>query len=202
MVRRKALVVLASLLFPLGAGAAELVFEFTGKVVYGGTLAPVGAPVTGSFSYDTNTRPWYVIGSDAMYQIPAPHYIEVNVNGHQALANRLAARVSNNYGGNVEDVVTLSGSPGAMVDGEFLPEGGVGVYFSSGPGSTDVLRNRRLPMGYDVQAFDAYEGNGGTVQRNGGQDGSLLQFTIESVVVHRICPANAADDAGSDCVVR
>lgn len=201
MVRRQGLVVLASLLFPLGASAAELVFEFTGKVVYGGTLAPVGAPVTGTFSYDTKTRPWFAYGSDAHYQIEAPHYIEVRVDGHLAVSEPLSIRVSNDFGGNVEDVVNVSGGTGAMLDGEFMPQGGVGVYFSSGPGSTDVLRNRRLPMHYDLAAFDAWEGNGGYILRDGGQNGYVLQFSIDSIVERRICP-DGANATGGDCVVR
>jgi hypothetical protein len=194
----------ASLLFPLGAGAADLVFEFTGKVIFGGTLAPVDAPVTGTFSYDTRTTPWFETEDTAFYLLPAPHYIDVNVAGRQAIGAGVNASVTNDAGGNVEDVVNLYSSGGAMLDGEFLPEGTVGVVFGSDPGSTGAVRTLRLPARYDLDRFDVQGGNGGYLMRDGGPDGFLLQFSIESVVVRRICRegSDASAPKPKDCVVR
>jgi hypothetical protein len=80
------------------------------------------------------------------------------------------------------------------------------VVFGSGPGSTGAVHNFRLPARYDLDRFDVQGGNGGSILRDGGPDGFLLQFSIESIVVRRIC----RDDAGAgepkpkpkDCVVR
>jgi hypothetical protein len=202
MVCNRRFALLLSLLFPIAANAAELAFEFTGKVLYGGTFAPVGAPVTGTFSYDTKTDPWFEQGSDAFYLIPAPHYIDVNVDGHLVLGSALNATVSNDFGGNVEDIVNLYSSGGAMLDGEFMSEGTVGVVFASGPGSTHALHNRRLPKRYDLDKFDQLGGNAGFILRDGGPDGYLVQFSIESVVARRICRNEPAGGNPERCVVR
>lgn len=202
MVRnRRFAFLLASLLFPFGANAAELVFEFTGKVLYGGTFAPVGAPVTGSFSYDTKTDPWFEIGSDAFYLIPEPHYIEVSVAGHLAIGAGLNINVTDDAGGNAEDVVNIYSS-GAMVDGVFAPQGTVGVVFGSGPGSTHALHDTRLPARYDLDRFDVWGGNGGVVTIDGsGPDPYLVQFSIESIVQRRICNDRGGGER-RPCVVR
>ncbi|MBL8261105.1 MAG: hypothetical protein JNM58_01675 [Xanthomonadaceae bacterium] len=198
----KYIAVVLSVLLPMSAHAADRVFEFTGKVIHGGTLAPEGAEVAGSFSYDPSTRPWFEIGTDAHYLIPAPHYIEVRVAGQQALGTNLVAYVSNDFGGNVEDVVSIDNSGGLTLDGAYLPEGTLSVVFASGPGSTGALHNRRLPRKYDLVRFDAPGGSGGILRRNGEQDGTLLQFSIETIVARRICPAANDRAETSQCVER
>ena len=202
MLRRTCFAVLLSVLFPVASHAADRVFEFTGKVTYGGTLAPEGAKVTGSFSYDPATRPWFKQGSDAHYQIPAPHYMEVRVAGRQALGTNLVAYVSNDFGGNVEDVVNIGNSGGMTLDGVYLQEGTLTVVFASGPGSTDVLHNRRLPRKYDVRRFDAPGGSGGMILRDGQQDGVLLTFSIEHVRPRRICGTPDDGTETARCVER
>jgi hypothetical protein len=202
MLRNKYFAVVLTVLFPMSASAADRVFEFTGKVIFGGALAPEGAKVTGSFSYDPSTRPWFKIGSDAHYSIPAPHYMELRVEGQQALGTNLVAYVSNDFGGNVEDVVNIGTSGGLTLNGTYLPEGSLSVMFASGPGNTDVLHNRRLPRNYDLVRYDAPGGNGGVLLRNGEQDGTLLQFSIETILARRICPSSGGPADAKQCVER
>jgi hypothetical protein len=66
------------------------------------------------------------------------------------------------------------------------------------------VRTLRLPARYDLDRFDVQGGNGGYLMRDGGPDGFLLQFSIESVVVRRICRegSDASAPKPKDCVVR
>ncbi len=191
-------VALLSLLLLVGgtADAAVVTFRFTGTVVYGGDLAPVGTTVTGTFSYDTRTKPAVVVGDYAAYQIPEPHDIVVMFGDRIAVGHRINAEIQNDFGGNVEDTVSL-GSNGVLVDEAFQPQGGIYLVFASGPGNTDVFSKPRLPSAYDVAEYDAIGSPYGVIRRDGSENGTLLQFDIDSVEVIRVCHP-AEGNAGRD----
>lgn len=171
-------------LFASTAGATTATFAFTGTVTYGGSLAAPGTPITGIFSYKTNSLP--IIPSTIPsyhvdeYDFSAPHVISAEVGGHSIISPRFRVTVTNNFGGNVEDVVNITGMS-VLVDDVTYPDGSFGFQLATWADNTGVLHNTRLPSFLNVQAFDAPEASYGWLQRDGDPDGQLLQFTIDRV---------------------
>jgi hypothetical protein len=179
-------------LFSLGSGvssAAVVNFQFTGAVTYGGSLAAVGSQITGMFSYDAATLSSSSYGGFSGYTFPAPFGISANVGGHAVAANNLGISIWNNFGGNVEDMVDVAGGP-VTVDGNSYADGSFGFRLASKPGSTNVLNSTALPSFFDVAAFDAGSTlNYGWLQSDGGPNGQLLQFSVNSIVSSVPVPA-------------
>lgn len=174
------------------AYADTIHFRFTGTVTYSTYIAPVGSPITGSFAWDADNSdrlqkrskdlpPGYN-QNYADYQIPQPFNISATAGGHVISSTNLGVAVFNDQGGNVEDMVVVSGWP-AIVDGTTYASGVLGFQLASGVGNTHVLHNTRLPRSFDVQQFDAPAMNGGYLMSDGGQTGTLLSFTIDSIEV-------------------
>jgi hypothetical protein len=171
------------------ANAEVLNFKFVGTVTQSLPMAPAGAKVTGSFSYDTSTKPALIVGSSsgnksgsAAYQVPRSFTLKVN--GHTIKSTGSQVDVVNNYGGNIEDSVSVYGLP-MTLDGTLFSEGTFGIYLASGPNKTHVLRDTHLPERFVVKQFDGM--NYGWVQANGASDGTLLAFVIASVKEVRNC---------------
>ena len=165
------------------AHADVLTFKFTGTVVQGFPMAPAGAQVTGTFSYDTAVAPYQQSGEpagpgngDATYL--ASSNITLAVNGHSVTAAVTTVYVVNNFGGNVEDSLTLSGEQ-MTLDGTLFPQGNVGFTLASGPGRTHVLRNTDLPKHIQVNRYDG--ANFGWVMVDGSSNGTVLSFVIDRI---------------------
>lgn len=172
-----------------GAAAATITFQFSGVVTYGAPMAVLlGTPIVGTFSYDTLTEPAVKYKGFAAYEIPAPSTISATVGGHSITTGNLSVSVWNNMRGNVQDMVWVSGGT-PVLDGTTLAEGSFGFTLASGPRSKKVLKNTKLPSEFNVSAFDAGPTlTYGTFQSDGSSDGTLLQFTVDSIVVLSTTP--------------
>lgn len=175
----------ATLLMFAGAASAEvLTFQFMGTVTYtrDAAFAPVGSRIQGTFSYDEETA---AVDTSVGYAAYRPEsFMSGTVNGHSIVSDRLALDVFDNGGGNVEDMVVVSGWP-IMVDEELYVDGSFGLSLASGPGSTEALPNADLPTIYHLEAFNS-DANGqqltyGWLQENGAQGGQILYFEIDSI---------------------
>ena len=167
----------------VAANADIIEFRFTGTITYAyaDTLAAVGDPITGTFSYDTRSKPRIRDkNSYANYSPLAPASISIAFGSHTVTTERLIVDVWNDFGGNVEDMVDVSGFPPAL-DGESLLNGSMGFRLASAASNRGVFRTIQLPESYDVGAFDGM--NYGYLQRDGTQTGTLLQFTVDSIDV-------------------
>jgi hypothetical protein len=174
-----------------GMVSAEIInFQLMGTITYGGTLATIGSPITGSFAYDTDALLVVSMGEYAAYEFNAPFGFSGNASGHTIATNRLSVSIWNNFGGNVEDMIEVSGSYPVTVDGISYPNGSFGFRLASRPGNTTVLNNTALPYFFDVSAFDAGPTlNYGWLQRDGAPGGQLLQFSINSITPVPVPPA-------------
>jgi hypothetical protein len=163
----------------VAANADIIEFQFTGAITYGGNLAVIGDSITGKFSYDANSKPTLrVKNSYAHYSPPAPASMSITVGAHTVSSERLTVDIWNNYAGNVEDMVDVT-SFSPTVDGVTLPDGVMGFRLASAPLNRGVFKTIQLPAFYNVGAFDGM--NYGVIQRDGGPDGQLLQFTVVSI---------------------
>lgn len=172
------------------AQAATVQFVYKGTVTYTDQSlsgVAVGTVFTGTFSYDTATTADYDFGGSANYTNLAPHQFTATVAGHQISSNGVSTYVVNNFGGNVEDGVTVSGGYPLSVDGGVFDNGSLGIVLYSGPGKTGVLSSTAQPLKLDVKAFDAGPSlNYGWIQKDGGDTGRLIAFTIDSIA--HACP--------------
>jgi hypothetical protein len=142
-----------------------------------------GTPIVGTFSYDTHTEPVFKYKGFAAYEIPARSVMSATVGGHTITTGTLNVSVWNNMNGNVQDMVVMDGGT-PVLDGTTFPDGNFGIVLASGPRSKNVLKNTKLPSEFNVSKFDsAPSPTYGTFQRDGGPDGTLLQFTVDSIVV-------------------
>lgn len=166
------------------ASAQTLTFQFTGTVTYthDETLAPVGSQITGTFSYDEDTPAGITLPGYAAYQLPTS--MSATVNGHDITSDTLNVEVFDNYGGNVEDTVMVSGAS-VMVDDALYVDGSINLSLASAAGNTQVLLSTDLPTIYHLAAFDS-DANGqnvtyGVLQSSGAQGGVMLEFEIDSI---------------------
>lgn len=116
------------------ADATATTINFTGTVTFGGTLATVGSNVTGSFSYDSDTPPWFTLPHEGFYSISAPSALVVNFSGHTVVADSLSIFVVNNFGGNIEDSFEVDGNA-PTIDGILYPNGTFTFVLASAPGA-------------------------------------------------------------------
>lgn len=164
------------------AQAAPLQFNFTGTVTdTSGALTNVstGTVFKGSFNYDPTTPANYTISGSSNYSFGSTSQITADIGGHIVTAGNLNATITDNFGGNVEDHVTISGGEPLLIDGTAYSAGSFGIDLASGPGNTSVLTNTNLPTSYDVSAFDAW--SYGWVQFDGAPGGQILQFTVNEI---------------------
>ncbi|MGH6649173.1 cellulose binding domain-containing protein [Aquabacterium sp.] len=186
------LALVGSIALGAAAHAATLRFVYKGTVIYTDhslSGVEVGTVFTGTFSYDTATVADYDFGSSANYTNLAPHQFTATVAGHQISSNGVSTYVVDNFGGNVEDGVTISGGYPMSVDGGVFENGSLGLTVYSGPGQTGVLTSTAQPLNLDVKAFNAGNTlNYGWVQRDGGQTGGIIGFTIDNIA--RVCPVS------------
>ena len=175
-----------ALVFLCGAASAEVItFRFTGSVTYSTYMAPLGSPISGTFSYETShneRRKDLLPGYNktyAAYEFTDPFRMTATVNGHSVATSDLGVAVFNNNGG--YDMVDVSGGP-AIVDGTTYAGGGLGFRLMTTYGKTGVLHNTRLPRSYDASQFDSGLSYG-YLQTDGGQNGRLLYFTIDAIDV-------------------
>jgi hypothetical protein len=183
------LVAAALALFTGAAEAETVTFQFKGTITYGSPMAvPVGTQITGTFSYDTKTSPAVTYKGYASYQIPAPNIMSASVGSHKVVTENLSVSVWNHFKGNVEDMVDVTGGP-VVLDGTTFSNSAFGFRLASGPHQNNVLNSTDLPQSFDVSKFDAGSSlTYGFLQSDGGQTGTLLQFTVDSIAVIPTAP--------------
>lgn len=177
--------VAATLLILAGAAQAEVItFRFTGTVTatLDAATAPVGSQVEGTFSYDPDTVAAIELPGYAEYQPTA--FMSGSVNGHPVTSDGLRVSVQDDFGGNVEDMVVLSGHP-VMVGDALHIDGSFGLSLASHAGNTDVLHGTGLPTIYHLADFDSnvygQQVTYGWLQKDGSQTGTIAYFRIDSI---------------------
>jgi hypothetical protein len=92
--------------------------------------------------------------------------------------------VANHSKGNTtEDSVEFDAGP-PVLDGTTFPNGSLGFRSATAPRNNRVLNSTALPSSYTVSEFDSVGNiNGGYLQMDGGPQGTLLQFTVDSIVI-------------------
>ena len=192
-------VVGVALAFSGAASAKDRTFEFTGTVTYAADsgFAAVGAPIRGRFSYDDRTRTALRYAGFAGYAFPESFALSATVAGHTVVADTLRVDLWNDYGGNVEDFVNIEGGP-VLVDDELHVSGSFGLMLASPPGATKVFKNTKLPSSYDIEQFDSPL-TSGWLQSDGSQSGTLVHFSVDSIVVVDRCGERDDRAAGEKC---
>lgn len=184
-IKRLACVLAASCsLLATAASGATITFQFAGTVTYGAPMAvPTGSQIVGTYTYDTETAPTISYNGFADYQLAAPATMSATVAGHTMTTGNLNVSLWNHYKGNVEDMIDVTGSP-VVLDGTTFPNGALGFRLASAPKNNRALNGTKLPSLLDVSQFDAGLGlNYGFFQSDGGPQGMLMQFTVDSVIV-------------------
>jgi hypothetical protein len=164
---------------------AEVVtFEFRGKVTFSTYLAPVGTPVTGTFSYDTQAvprqpgKPQPQVPGAMHYGLPMGFEFKAQVGNHNIVSQTVTVRVVNDFGGNIEDAIDIDGEV-PVIDGTTYAAGALHITLASGPGKTKVLTDTSLPLDINVHRFDAEAVGRFMIDRSGS--GTQLQFDIGSI---------------------
>jgi hypothetical protein len=158
-------------------------FEFSGTVLQSLPMAPQGSKVTGTFSFDMSVGRGVVGERDgrgygyASYQYPMEFTLKVN--GHSIASERTFVDVTNDFGGNVEDAISITGGYPVVIDGTTFPEGVIALSLASGPGRKQVLKSTDLPNKLHLNQFNAAAY--GLVLQSGGPNDGLLYFSIDSI---------------------
>lgn len=86
------------------------------------------------------------------------------VNGHTFKCQKTTVVVTDNFPGNVGDMVQASCNSPVFLDGEKLWTGGqLGLLLATGPGVFDVILDTSLPSVLDVSRFDSVSNTYGWV---------------------------------------
>lgn len=184
----KALVLAAMVSAVSAASAAEQVFQFVGEAVYSSLPdAVVGDVVIGTFRYDAGASPVNVFDDSsgarfASYAFSGPGFLfEASVGGYVITSSELRVRVTDNLGGNLEDIVYIGSGQGLSINNEVIQNGSISVVFASAPGNTDVFQGVALPLSYDMRVFDAMGSGSGNLQTGGGPEDLRLLFNVTSI---------------------
>jgi len=165
---------------------AELVtFNFKATVTeVSGSFAsgsvPVGSTLQGSFSWDTGTQPLWSFSQPAYASYRVPTSITATVNDHTIVGSGLYVDITDNSGGNVEDLLDV-GASAPVVDGFKYINGSFGLRLGSLPGHTDGLTGTALPSVLDLAKLDSPYFTYGQLLAHGAPGGHLLTFQIDSV---------------------
>jgi hypothetical protein len=165
---------------------AELVkFHVKGTINYSnGTFAdvPVGTPVIGAFTYDTEAEPDYTYESDeydvASYPIDPKYSFNLKFGGHVLKAVNVRAQVTDGVPDIQLDVFDLAANPGARLDGAVCE----GCFFSitlvASPDHANALDSVELPSSLKLKRFDR-EHYGYVIVDHA--QGPALQFSVDSI---------------------
>jgi len=173
MLRHTMLSVLAALMFAGTAGATERTFEFTGTVDYSiDARMPVGAKVTGRFSYDDATVPDYTHSFAASYTPDS--FVSQAISGHQITSNGLNVYIQDFVGDEGTDVVDINGTGGMMIDDQVYADGYFGFRLH---GDSNANTSVALPSSIDITRYNR-ERYGNVFDGNGNM---LANYSIDSI---------------------
>ncbi len=173
----------AATMLALSVSAQAYQIDFTGRVTNtDGSLSGVtqGTLVSGSFVGNDPTG--YVFGTDVVYDFGSGSIV-ADIGEHKLQGSDPTVVVTDNYGGNVEDSLSVSTDQNVTVDGSYYGDI-FGFNLSSKAGSTSVLVGTGLPTQIDLAAFD--DATGFLVRQ--GLPGSPSSYTC------LLYTSDAADD--------
>lgn len=164
----------------VGAVQAEVVsFKFTGTVTYAAEGAQVGDVVTGTFGYDTHLQPVIKeMPSFAYYDLPPPFVMQAQVGAFQIHTPSTNVTILDNYGGNVEDLITVGGSNPVVNGTQFTNSDSFSITLASSWTNKKALQSFHLPGDIDLAKFDAFGTPYGTLIID---NITVLQFNVTSV---------------------
>jgi hypothetical protein len=175
----------------IASHADVITFRFTGTIIYSTYLAMPGDSIRGTFTYDTSIQPYFKGNPNQFgYSDPRPLTgFTAQVGVHTFDARGISVILANNSGNqslkdDVDALMISSGDP-VVVDSTSYASGAIGMVLASTPGDAKAVSGFHLPRSIDVAD---YPNRYGFLQSDGGQDGALLQFTIDSVVVDSVVP--------------
>jgi hypothetical protein len=163
------------------ANADVVTYRFTGTLTYAAYMAPAGAPITGTFSYDTQApRTSEALPYYAHYQLAEQFTMQAEVGPHRIEAGHVAIDIINDTTPRtgVDNFVCV-GVP--VVDGTTYAKGSFTIALATRPGERFGLKGRHLPHALDLADFDTRYGAVGEVRSDGSQTGAILQFTIDDL---------------------
>jgi hypothetical protein len=175
MLRNKLLAIATAglVLFSGAAGATERTFEFTGTVDYStDARMPVGAKVTGRFSYDDATPADYSHSFAASYSPDS--FLSASVSGHTVTSDRLNVYVQDFVGDEGTDVVDVTGHGGMMIDSQLYTDGYFGFRLH---GDSNANTSVALPSSLDLTRYNR-ERYGNVFDGNGNM---LANYSIDSI---------------------
>lgn len=165
------------------AQASPVNFSYNGRVTYSDSSlsgVSVGTFVEGTFGYESLTADDVPDPRRAVYRFGPTKYLEAKIAGHNIISGNLYVELANDFGGNVEDSVTIGGSS-PQIDGIAYADGSFTLNLASKGGNTGVFISDALPTSYDVSSFDAPGFRYGGVRRDGGSTGAVLYFEVASI---------------------
>lgn len=176
----------AATMLALSVSAQAYQIDFTGRVTNtDGSLSGVtqGTLVSGSFAGNDPTGDFF--GKDGFYSFGSGSIL-ADIGGHKLQGSDPMVVVTDNFGGNVEDSLSVYTNQNVTVDGSYY--GNIfALTLNSKAGSTSALVGTGLPTQIDLAAFDAGLGfNYGALVRQGlpGSSGSYtILFELTSVKV-------------------
>lgn len=179
---------------PQAHAEATLKFQFTGTVNYSTYLASPGTKISGTFTYAIeNMSPKKQMllhgvpsANSVQYAMSPPAGITAKVGDHTISGAGLSVSVTDNFGGNLEDFISIgggyqpgTGGGGIVLDGTTYANGVIELALGTAPGNTGVFVDTRLPRHLKVEAFDG--GNSGVILVDGSSNGVILEFRIDSI---------------------
>jgi hypothetical protein len=189
--------VAASLMLAAGAANAEVrTFEFTGTINYSvDPTVPLGTKLHGRFSYDDTTpnySPTAGVGLYESYTFMSGDYL-----GHLVETAHVSIGVYNDFG-HAWDTVTIVGGYPLMLDDEVMTDGTFSIMLTTRPKVTNVVNDVRLPTSYNVADWSPTLSYG-QLRRDGSEPGTILQYSIDSIVAVDACLKQNGDAAKKNC---
>lgn len=182
MTLKAKLAALAACSFALVAHGEVRTFNFSGTVTEALPMAPSGAPVTGTFAYDTGADPYleFEYPNAPMKEVAylgVPMSFHMQVNGHTMSAEIVELHILDSRKGGDGDRLWISGAR-MTLDGTRFEEGLLVLQLGSQPPNMKAVRSTRPPSKIHVKPFDW---NYGTAMVDGSSTGTILMFHIDRI---------------------
>jgi hypothetical protein len=156
------------------AHAARIDLQIAGTVILGSAPgAPIGTPVTGLLSYDSESTPMSIFGpSQVLYYFPPPYTFEVHAGDMHVTSEGLGAFISHIAGG---ETLQFVGS-GIQVNG-VESEGARLIIGLGNEVAGSLVPGGPFPTGFNVADFETHTG----LFVPGGQAEPTFAFDLTSI---------------------
>jgi len=187
-----------ALLLVSGAASAEVrTFYVTGTVIESQDgSAAVGSKVYATFSYDDAAPNTSTLNWTAHYDLDVDSpssYFTGSYGTHIIDGDHFHVDVFNNVDG--VDRIELGAFP-AMRDDEVMPDGVFYLHLETEPGRQSAINSQALPAYYNLADWSATRSYGG-LQRDGGQTGGIVRFSID--LIESACQKQNGQAAKKNC---